>query len=101
MYDDIEGRMFIKHWFNKDGNKYRSPWSNKLFPLDQDILDAIQKGDAQALSTLQEQKMIPSHLPSPALHALERDANELLEFYTQLYYDKDVEGNEKNSGGSG
>ena len=30
--DTSNGRPFIRHEFNKDGDSYRSPWSNQYYP---------------------------------------------------------------------
>lgn len=31
-YDSAAGREFLKCEYNRDGDSYRSPWSNKYFP---------------------------------------------------------------------
>jgi len=31
-YDEIEGKEFLKCEYNKDGDSYRSPWTNTYFP---------------------------------------------------------------------
>lgn len=30
--DTVTGRDFLKCEYNRDGDSYRSPWSNKYFP---------------------------------------------------------------------
>ena len=30
--DTTEDKEFLQHEFNRSGNSYRSPWSNKYFP---------------------------------------------------------------------
>ena len=30
--DEVSGREYLKHEYNRDGDSYRSPWSNKFYP---------------------------------------------------------------------
>jgi len=30
--DTVEGKAFLKSEYNKDGDSYRSPWTNTYFP---------------------------------------------------------------------
>lgn len=30
--DTTNGKTFLKHEYNRDGDSYRSPWSNQYFP---------------------------------------------------------------------
>ena len=30
--DTVEGKPFLKSEYNKDGDSYRSPWTNQYFP---------------------------------------------------------------------
>lgn len=58
------GRKFLLCDYNRDGDSYRSPWSNKYQP-------ALPDG----------------FLPSDSLRALEVEANELFDAYRELYYE--------------
>lgn len=58
------GRKFLLCDYNRDGDSYRSPWSNKYQP------------------TLPD-----GFLPSDSLRALEVEANELFDAYRDLYYE--------------
>ncbi len=60
------GAMFIKCEYNRDGDSYRSPWSNSYFP---------EAGEG-------------ANYPSENLVALERKANEVFLQYTRLYFDE-------------
>ena len=61
----IQGRMYLLCDYNRDGDSYRSPWSNKYSPpLDDDVF-----------------------YPSDSLRALEVEANELFDIYRDLYYE--------------
>ena len=63
--DSVDGRQFLKCEYNRDGDAYRSPWTNKYFP--------------QAASD--------SIYPSPDLLQLEQKANEVYQRYASLYFD--------------
>ena len=63
--DTTTGKPFLKHEYNRDGDSYRSPWSNTYFP-------------ASPNATL---------FPSKHLLRLEKKANEVFATYVQLYYD--------------
>lgn len=65
--DTTNGRPFIQSDFNRDGDSYRSPYSNKYFP---DLPDGV--------------------LPPSNLRELEVEANTIFDKYLQLYYDKGV-----------
>lgn len=70
MYIEIEmdmttGKNFLKHEYNRDGDSYRSPWSNTYFPASPDA----------------------TFFPSEQLLQLEQKANEVFSTYVQLYYD--------------
>jgi len=62
--DTKQNRKFLLCDYNRDGDSYRSPWSNSYFPP---ISDGF--------------------LPSEKLRALEVDANELFDAYRELYYE--------------
>ncbi len=62
--DGDTGREYLKHEYNRDGDSYRSPWSNKFFPP----CDA-------------------TFFPSAPLIALEQKCNFVFEQYVKLYYD--------------
>ena len=58
------GRAYLLCDYNRDGDSYRSPWSNKYEP-------AIDDG----------------FLPSPKLRAVEVEANALFDAYRELYFE--------------
>ena len=62
--DSVTGKVFLKHEYNRDGESYRSPWSNQYFP--------------PAESTF---------FPSAPLLQLEQKANNMFATYVKLYYD--------------
>ncbi len=59
------GREFLKHEYNRDGDSYRSPWSNTYYPASPDA----------------------TFFPSEQLLKMEQKANELFAVYCQMYYD--------------
>ena len=63
--DTTTGKEFLKHEYNRDGDSYRSPWSNTYFPASPDS----------------------SFFPSDQLLRLEQKANDLFSLYVQRYYD--------------
>ena len=63
--DSIKGRNFLKHEYNRDGDSYRSPWSNTYFPPSAEC----------------------TFFPSENLLQLEQKANDLFATYVKLYYD--------------
>lgn len=63
--DAHTGKQFLKHEYNRDGDSYRSPWSNTYFPASPDA----------------------TFYPSEHLLQLEQKANEVFATYVQLYYD--------------
>ena len=63
--DETNGKKFLKHEYNRDGDSYRSPWTNKYFPPSDDC----------------------TFFPSDNLLTLEQRANELFATYVHLYYD--------------
>ena len=65
--DESNGRQFLKHEYNRDGDSYRSPWSNSYFPA--------------AESTF---------FPSAHLLQLEGKANAMFATYVRLYYDSAI-----------
>ena len=56
--------------YNKDGDSYRSPWSNKYYPA------------------IEEQGYEP-FTPTGMLLEMETQANDAFARYCKLYYDKD------------
>lgn len=62
--DESTGRDYIKHEYNRDGDSFRSPWSNKFFP----------ECDA-------------TFFPSAPLLELEQKMNDVFAQYVKLYYD--------------
>ena len=63
--DTSNGKKFLKHEYNRDGDSYRSPWSNTYYPPSQDC----------------------TFFPSEQLLTMEQRANELFSTYVHLYYD--------------
>lgn len=63
--DTTTGKPFLKHEYNRDGDSYRSPWSNTFFPASPDA----------------------TFYPSAQLRQLEQKANEVFTTYCHLYYD--------------
>ena len=62
--DPKTGKMFILCDYNRDGDSYRSPWSNEYYPATQD-----------------------GFLPSKKLRELEVMANSLFDTYRKLYFE--------------
>jgi capping protein beta len=62
--DTDTGRKFLLCDYNRDGDSYRSPWSNKYFPYLDD-----------------------GFLPSNKLREMEDEANELFDAYRELYFE--------------
>ena len=72
--DDVDGREYLKCEYNKDGDSYRSPWTNQYFPpIEPDAEDP----DYQPI------------FPSQDLLEMESKANEMFSKYAKLYYDND------------
>lgn len=65
--DPKNGRSFILCDYNRDGDSYRSPWSNKYYP-----------------------KMDDGFLPSSRLRDMEVEANDLFDTYRKLYFETGV-----------
>ena len=62
--DESNGRKYLCCDYNRDGDSYRSPWSNEYFPTIND-----------------------GFLPSDPLRELEIEANELFDTYREMYYE--------------
>lgn len=69
--DEIEGKEFLKCEYNKDGDSYRSPWTNKYFP---EIV--VEEGEEEPI------------VPSPFLLEMEKKANDVFARYAKMYYDQ-------------
>jgi len=65
--DSKAGREFILCDYNRDGDCYRSPWSNTYFPPSEE-----------------------GFLPSTALRKMENEANEIFDVYRKLYFEGGV-----------
>lgn len=63
--DPKAGRNFVLCDYNRDGDSYRSPWSNEYFPA-----------------------MDDGFLPNPKLRAMEVTANKLFDVYRKLYFEE-------------
>jgi capping protein beta len=66
------GREFLCCDYNRDGDSWRSPWSNEFEPPIEDEGDGEDGGAA---------------LPSERVRALEIKANEAFDVYRDLYYE--------------
>lgn len=66
--DTSKGREFLKCEYNRDGDAYRSPWSNKYFPEDSASSEATY--------------------PSSELLQLEQKFNEVFQRYAHMYFDQ-------------
>jgi len=62
--DPKSGKMYILCDYNRDGDSYRSPWSNEYFPATED-----------------------GFLPSSRLREMEVTANNLFDTYRKLYFE--------------
>lgn len=62
--DPDTGRDYILCDYNRDGDSYRSPWSNKYFPA-----------------------MADGFFPTPKLRQMEIEANNVFDTYRKLYFD--------------
>merc|ERR1719223_2702111 len=62
--DSSTGKSFLLCDYNRDGDSYRSPWSNKYFPA-----------------------MDDGFLPSSKLRDMEVEANDLFDTYRKLYFE--------------
>jgi len=68
--DTKTGKQFILCDYNRDGDSYRSPWSNEYFPPLDDGEDCLK--------------------PSENLRKMEFEANEVFEHYRHLYFEGGV-----------
>lgn len=66
--DGTNGREFLKCEYNRDGEAYRSPWSNRYFPEDAVTADAVY--------------------PSSDLLQLEQKFNDIFQRYVHHYFDQ-------------
>lgn len=62
--DTKTGKHYVLCDYNRDGDSYRSPWSNQYFP-----------------------EMDDGFTPSSKLRSLEIEANQIFDVYRQLYYE--------------
>ena len=67
--DENEGKQFLKCEYNKDGDCYRSPWSNTYYPA------VSESGEA------------PGIYPPADLLEMEQRANDVFMRYAKMYYD--------------
>ena len=70
--DENQGAEYLKCEYNKDGDSYRSPWTNQYFPAIE-----IEEGEEEPV------------YPSAHLREMEEKANDIFQRYAKLYYDKD------------
>ncbi|KAI1811792.1 F-actin-capping protein subunit beta [Poronia punctata] len=71
------GRDYLLCDYNRDGDSYRSPWSNEFDPP---LVDAPSGGEQSA----------SSGLPSEKVRRMEIRANEAFDLYRELYYEGGV-----------
>ena len=71
--DEDQAQEYLQCEYNKDGDSYRSPWSNKYYPP----VEVEDDPDYQPI------------YPSPDLLEMEAKANDLFFKYCKLYYDSD------------
>lgn len=71
--DEIEGKPFLKSEYNRDGDSYRSPWTNKYFP---------------PIELLEGEEDYEPSYPSNELLQMEIKANEVFARYAKMYYDR-------------
>jgi len=71
MKDPADGRSFILCDFNRDGDAYRSPWSNTFY-------------DEEDGSSLTDEELI---FPRSDLRTLEIEANAIFDVYRRLYFE--------------
>jgi capping protein (actin filament) muscle Z-line, beta len=65
--DTAKGRKFLQCDYNRDGDSYRSPWSNSYYP-----------------------PLSDGFVPSEKLRTMEIEANTLFDTYRELYYEGGV-----------
>ena len=65
--DELTGKEFLQCDYNRDGDSYRSPWSNKYFP-----------------------ELHDGACPSERLRKLEIEMNAAFDVYRELYYESGV-----------
>lgn len=85
----MKGRPFLLTPYNRKGDSYRSPWSNKYQPAP----PAAGQGKSEP------------YFPSDRLRALEKEANELWQVYGEMYYGGEAVGSvyvweQEGSGGA-
>ncbi|KAI0534248.1 F-actin-capping protein subunit beta [Xylaria digitata] len=73
------GRDYLLCDYNRDGDSYRSPWSNEFDPPLQDA--PVSGGEEQSNAT---------GLPSEKVRRMEVKANEAFDVYRELYYEGGV-----------
>lgn len=90
--DEAEGKPYLLCENNRDGDCYRSPWSNQYFP------NVSESGEA------------PQIYPSDELRDMEKRANAIFARYAKLYYDEnfvtsvyffDIDGSDSSRHGFG
>eukprot|EP00742_Colponemidia_sp_Colp-10_P001107 GILJ01001197.1.p1 GENE.GILJ01001197.1~~GILJ01001197.1.p1 ORF type:complete len:285 (-),score=37.57 GILJ01001197.1:107-961(-) len=65
--DEEVGRLYLRCDYNRDGDSYRSPWSNKYFPA---LADGFE--------------------PPDSLRRMEIQANEMFDAYREMYFEGGV-----------
>ncbi len=75
------GRDYLLCDYNRDGDSYRSPWSNEFDPPLQDPPAGGGSGEEQSNA---------AGLPSEKVRRMEIRANEAFDLYRELYYEGGV-----------
>mmetsp|Transcript_3595 Transcript_3595/g.4231 ORF Transcript_3595/g.4231 Transcript_3595/m.4231 type:complete len:404 (-) Transcript_3595:65-1276(-) len=88
-------KKYILSDHNRDGNSYRSPWTNTYYPPPPATATATATANTTPNTTTTTSGGF--FKPSPKLRVLEQQANEIFESYKQLYYGKDSDNNNSSS----
>lgn len=77
------GREYLLCDYNRDGDSYRSPWSNKFDPpLDESGAGGVGAGGSEGAGE--------GAIPSERVRKMEVKANEAFDVYRELYYEGGV-----------
>jgi capping protein beta len=77
------GRDYLLCDYNRDGDSYRSPWSNKFDPpLEEGGVGGIGEGGSEGAGE--------GAIPSERVRKMEIKANEAFDVYRELYYEGGV-----------
>ena len=85
---NADGRPYIICDYNRDGDLYRSPWTNSFYP--------VKNNDAVRQPLLSSRSKSTNNINDP-LRQLEIQANEDFSIYQQLYYGTKENPNDENN----